>query len=800
MKARGGIIGGVAAILAVAPAAAQARSINLPAGSLGQQVMALGRVARVSVAVPDPRLWARPMPAVRNARDADAALAMIARNAQAQAERIGPGSWRLAARRVAVRPAPRRKPPLARPAPPTSTEAEVVVTASKRDVTRNNFAGQFARVDGRDLEFGGTGGTDRLSSRMTTVASTYLGAGRNKLFIRGIADSSFTGPTQATVGQYLGDLRLSYNSPDPDLRLADLAAVEVLAGPQGALYGAGSLGGLIRLVPNTPDLARVTGSATVGVAATQHGAPGSDAQAVLNLPLVEDRFGLRVVMTAAEEGGYIDKPLLDRTDVNRTRIMGGRAAGRMQLADGWTIDLIGVGQRIRGDDSQYAERGKPPLIRLAAVDEGFRSDFTQGQLVVTGAIGSVHVKSSTGVTAHDLMERYDATPTGQPARLFAQANRTRMTANETRLWQSAPDGSGWLAGFSYTDNDTRLTRMYGAPGALVPTTGVSNIVRETTLYGEGSKRLFPGLLVTGGLRLTRSVLDGASEDAAPVVVLLGRAVTARRVQSVALPSASALVDLSLRTSLFVRYQQGFRPGGLAIEDNFVRRFESDRVATVEAGLRHGRPARDPLDLSLTVAHTSWRNIQADFIDSAGLPSTANIGDGRLWSVEATAGAQVAPGLRVEGAVSYNDSHIKDPTLALMRSFANPTSSFETARADVLARLRQIPNIARITARAGAVYRRELTETSDLKVDGWLRYVGPSRLGVGPVLGQSQGRYVDSGITVRLGLARFGVTAGVTNLTDARGNRFALGTPMPTGRDYVTPMRPRTFRLGLDTAF
>jgi hypothetical protein len=79
------------------------------------------------------------------------------------------------------------------------------------------------------------GGTEKITQRVPTVASTYLGSGRNKLFIRGIADSSFTGPTQATVGQYLGDLRLSYNAPDPDLRLSDLARVEVLEGPQGTL-------------------------------------------------------------------------------------------------------------------------------------------------------------------------------------------------------------------------------------------------------------------------------------------------------------------------------------------------------------------------------------------------------------------------------------------------------------------------------------------------------------------------------------------------------------------------------------
>src|SRR3546814_3113341 len=59
---------------------------------------------------------------------------------------------------------------------------------------------------------------DSILSRTASVSSTHLGPGRNKLFIRGIADSSFTGPTQSTVGQYFGDIRLSYNAPDPDLR------------------------------------------------------------------------------------------------------------------------------------------------------------------------------------------------------------------------------------------------------------------------------------------------------------------------------------------------------------------------------------------------------------------------------------------------------------------------------------------------------------------------------------------------------------------------------------------------------
>ena len=68
----------------------------------------------------------------------------------------------------------------------------------------------------------GQHGSDVIVRQLPSVNSTNLGPGRNKLFIRGVADSSFTGPTQATVGQYFGSARLNYNAPDPDNDLHDL--------------------------------------------------------------------------------------------------------------------------------------------------------------------------------------------------------------------------------------------------------------------------------------------------------------------------------------------------------------------------------------------------------------------------------------------------------------------------------------------------------------------------------------------------------------------------------------------------
>ncbi len=778
----------VAALAVAAPAQAGQGAVDLPAGRLGDAVLALGRQSGTSIVVGDPRLWARRVPAVRGRMSAREALDRLAVAANADVAAAGPLGWRLVARAPHVAIVRVKRPKIVPVPAPAVQGADIVVTGSKRDVRLRDFAGQVALLDGVDLALGGAGGTEAILARLASVSSTHLGAGRNKLFIRGIADSSFTGPTQTTVGQYFGDLRLSYNAPDPDLRLYDIASVEVLEGPQGTLYGAGSLGGIIRTVPNAPELGAVSASIAGGLSATWHGDPGADLGATLNVPLGE-RVALRVVGYGVSEGGYIDNPVLDRRDVNRTRIGGGRAMLRLDAGNGWTVDFGGIGQWTKGDDSQYADRDAAPLTRSSAIVQGFSADYTMGQVVVSGAIGGLKIKSSTGIVGQTLTERYDATLPEGEARVFAQRNATSMIANETRVWRPMRNGFGWVVGGSFTHNRTRLSRSLGPVDAPAPVTGVTNSIDEATLYGEGSVQLVRGLIATAGARVTRASLAGTGEDVAPArleTVALARArVTADRIETSVLPSASLIAAVLPKVSLYGRYQQGFRPGGLAIESDFVRRFENDRVRTLESGVRYGFAGIDSAYLSASVSHTIWQDIQADFIDATGLPSTANIGDGRIWTFSAAGGWKPVGGLTLDAGFTYNDSRVTEPSPALFVA---------------LARMSQVPNIARYAGRLGADYRRDVGRDLELRVYGWARYVGRSRLGVGPVLGEEQGNYLDTALTARVGRASLGVTLGVTNLTDSVGNRFALGTPFQVGSGQITPQRPRTVRIGLDAAF
>ncbi|MEM6266806.1 MAG: TonB-dependent receptor, partial [Pseudomonadota bacterium] len=770
----------IAVSVIAAPAEAQPVDISVPASTLSEAAIALARQTGTSIIVSGKTAGQRRVGAVRGRMSVRTAIERLARSANMEAIEIGPSSWRLVAAKVRAPARAGRRTSLRAPrrasAPPPETKGEpIIVVASKRDLRVDQVPGPVTVLDGEDLQRAGVGGSERIAQRASAVTSTYLGSGRNKLFIRGIADSSFTGPTQATVGQYLGDLRLSYNAPDPDLRLSDLERVEVLEGPQGTLYGAGSLGGIIRLVPRAPQLNDTSVFASGGGSLTQDGAPGADLNLTANIPLAEDKAAMRFTIDAASQGGYIDKPALGRDDVNRNRILSGRLATKLEVNPNWQIDVLALGQRTRARDSQYADRNGDPLESLARVQEGARADYLHGQVAITGDLGDIRLRSSTGFSLQTLEERYDATMPDDPELVFIQTNKTRMFAHETRVWQPMRNDFGWIAGASITHNRTRLTRAFELVDFESISTGVLNTVFEATAYGEANVRLFDFLTLGGGLRATYSRLGGGGEDIPPGFIDILADITATREEFEFLPSLSLIAEIGPSARLFARYQEGFRPGGLAVAADFVQRFESDQTATSEIGFGIGELNQAGPALTASLSRTRWRNIQADFIDPFGLPSTANIGDGVIWTASVTGRLEPLPGLEVRAGLAYNDSEVDEsPFLAS-------------------AQVTTIPNIARWSGRAGITWTHELDAGTGLDADVWVSYVGRSRLGVGPELGQEQGDYFDSGASVRVERGAMGLSLSVLNIANVRGNRFALGTPFAVGREQTTPLQPRTIR-------
>ncbi len=351
--------------------------------------------------------------------------------------------------------------------------------------------------------------------------------------------------------------------------------------------------------------------------------------------------------------------------------------------------------------------------------------------------GRYRFQSSNAYVRHTLAERFDAAPDGPAPNLFNQHNRTEMLTSETRVWRPVQDGLGWLVGFSAVSNSTEQHRSFEQSIGAAVSPGVTNEITEFTAYGKISVEPWRGLILGAGGRVTHSRLGGGAEDVQPTLVAAGAEITARRTENEVLPSADALLRVTPQLALFARYEEGFRPGGLAFEGNFVRRFRNDHVANWEVGARWGGPG-STVAATVSVAHSDWRDIQADFIDSNGLPTTANIGDGRITSVAATLALRPAARLRIDLSAVYNHSRVVSlsPEVAALPSSVPlklPVTGplvglpiFGTIGAfGPGSGIAKIPNVADQAVQGSFDYRMPLGRNA-LRLGGWAKYIGPSR--------------------------------------------------------------------------
>jgi iron complex outermembrane recepter protein len=790
----------VAAALCVAgPAIAGTQTnFSIPALPLDQAVVRLGQQAGVSIGSNDPLIRFAVSRPVKGRMSLDRALRTVLDGTGYAFVKVDAQTIRivLAVPRAAKPPKPQKprqpiKPrSVPKPVPLPQTEPvqeapqfDIVVTASKQSQPLANYPGT-ARVE----QIGAIGltsesGTAALVARLPELSSTNLGPGRNKIFVRGIADSSFSGPTQSTVGLYLGELRLTYNAPEPDLRYYDIDNIEVIEGPQGTLYGAGALGGIIRIMPTMPDTAAFHAKASLGYATTASGRDSHDVGGTLNLPIVTDKVALRVVGYQQRLGGFIDNSLLGTRDTNRTLVEGARATLRIEAGKDWRIDLSGVLQNIDTRDGQYADRDQPALAHSAAITQPHDNDFRAVNLVVSKRWDSLELVSSTSIVHHDLLERFDATGTAGTIGVSAyeRDEHIRLITHETRLSSRGGGDGSWVAGINYVGNIDRMGQSLGPPAAPVPLNLVLNEKSELAVFGEATVPVSQRWAITAGLRLVRAQTAGE-------LLLGGTDVEPSRKQFRALPTLALSWKPANGLQAFARVQSGFRSGGITVDPaGTVAKFDSDQIYTGELGLRFGDPgATTPHKFSGSVSgfYSSWRDIQADLLDANGFPVSANIGSGHVFGAEASVAWRPVKPLLIEGAIFVNRSALDSPAVQL-------TGLDETS----------LPNVPRYGGRLSGRFSQRLSPRLTLSLDGTMRYRSASTVGTIPPLLLEQGEYFEADMGAALDAGDWKLTLDVSNLFNAVENSFAFGNPFTVSLGkQITPLRPRTVRLGVSFDF
>ena len=309
---------------------------------------------------------------------------------------------------------------------------EIVVTATKRgDISIMDLAGSIQAFDTAAIRNQGL--TDMESYTKLTPNLTYFGnsTGQGKVFIRGIADAPDTFIVSQSSAVYLDEQPIT-QSAAVDVRLVDIERVEVLSGPQGTLFGSSSQSGTLRIVTNKPDPTGFSAFADATVKGMSDGDNSFDISGMVNIPLVEDSFALRLVGFSATEGGFIDNVLgttgnceafgkcpvggpqtnedAVEDDWNETTVTGGRVAATWFISDSWNATLGAAFQSVDSEAENTYDPTIGDLELIAFNADTFEDDWSQVALTIEGGIGeNLTFTSATAYFTRDSKYTQDTT-------------------------------------------------------------------------------------------------------------------------------------------------------------------------------------------------------------------------------------------------------------------------------------------------------------------------------------------------------------------------------------------------------
>ena len=626
-----------------------------------------------------------------------------------------------------------------------------------------------------------------------------LGPGRDKLTLRGLTDGPLSGLTQSVVGLYLDDARLTYDAPDPALRLIDVDRVEVLRGPQGTLYGSGAIGGVVQIITHPPNLTTYSAVGGAGLTTVEDGALGQQTDVVVNLPIFRDRVGLRLVAYDDRFGGYVDDVNLGMRNVGGTLREGARLTGLWQIRDGWAVKANFVSQTLKSNDSQYSFDDLGAYNRGLMLQEPSRNDFDGWSASLTGDLGWAKLKVSTALQEHILGSRDDATLDaplfgGSGPSAFDQGDDIRSVTREATLTSSGEGRLTWIAGVFFSDyTHDRTALMSEVPSGLeLYNAARQDHTDETALYGEVTWAATERLRLIAGARAFHLSVHTSSQTTqmgdAPVPF------DGKHADQGIAPKLSLEFDAEPNLILYGQASDGYRAteynagllagspfGSIGAGGQPYRYVPPDSLISYEAGARWST-ADERLRARVAAYAMDWRDIQAERLSAAGLPFVAQIGNGRIFGLEGEGEYNQGP-WRLRANLQFNESKLTAPTSDLGQALSPDIPGAPDLLANLELR-RSIPWGSR-----------------SVNLTAALGYVGTSRLVLSSAPSALMGNFLTSRLGARLPIGRWTWEALVENAFGSRGNTFSYGNPFLVGHVAVSaPQAPRALTVRLSRAF
>ncbi|UTW54605.1 TonB-dependent receptor [Kordiimonas sp. SCSIO 12610] len=689
---------------------------------------------------------------------------------------------------------------------------EIVVTSLYRADTGQNLPYSISVATLNDTVGLQSEQTSNVARQIASFNAVESVNGQSKLVIRGLTDGSFTGRAQSLVGTYFDGAQLSFNAPEPGLRLIDVDRIEVLRGPQGTLYGSGALTGIYNVVPNQPDTSASEATVRAGFAMTEGGGFSQNYSAIINLPLVDDRLAVRASAYYEDLAGFIDDQRLQLENVNVQEAYGGRLALLYQVNDNWSLTLGGNFQDKVRQDSSYFRETLGDLVRDNFLQEPSEDRFEQLYLNLKGDFGWGKLTSSTSYIERTISRTLDASfnvpaiiGLSSRASPFAEVRSIRTFSHETHLVNASGSRLEWLAGAYFARRQEDILSTLTVPGAAelpqissdeIFSEALSETQLEYSLFGEATYYVTEKLALTGGVRGFHYDTDAVSR-VIDLVLPRDDTVFGEQTQTGATPKFVVAYHWDHTTLTYAQFSEGYRLGGINFigftpfpipggdgGQNLLGNFASDRLSNFELGIKTQAFNRK-LTLNVAAFASLWRNIQALEFDPFGFALVETIGDARIFGFDADLVIRPLANMQIKANIGFAQSEITDTT-----------SSFGALLGE------RLPGAPQFTAGTVFSYDFALQNSVPATVNIDYSFIGSSDILFDQQLSPQtdESHLVNAQMSVFLG--GYHISLYVDNLFDTRANVFAFGNPFSSAvtGDQITVPRPRTYGVNVSFSF
>lgn len=403
---------------------------------------------------------------------------------------------------------------------------EVVVTAQKREERLIDVPMSITSIGGAELEQRAISSVQDLSFAVPGLTMREDGPGSYTIFMRGLSNQY---GDDALVGVYLDEAPLSLTGYDQlDTRVLDLERVEVLKGPQGTLYGQGALAGAIRYITKAPRLDGLEGRLEVGEAFVADGDSKESVKGVVNLPVVDGVFAVRLAAQVERGGGWQDQPQAGIEDGNNQDLEHVRLKARWRLSDAFEANAMVVVHRNESELGMGYEN--PDRTIFVAIDPAARQipkkfEYNLYNLDLSYDFGGAQLLSSTTYIDHE--HEYPFSYIGGPATVYGgilEGADSRYTdahqfSQELRLVSTGDGPLGWTVGGYYRKLDNDFFDVYGYKYGTFVQTGLIYIddddYESHSLFADVSYQLTERFKLGAGARYfedKQSTFDGSESE------------------------------------------------------------------------------------------------------------------------------------------------------------------------------------------------------------------------------------------------------------------------------------------------